>query len=151
MVKILPANVGDMGSIPGSERSPREGNGSPLQYSCLENFMDSGAWRAIVNGIAKSQSWLSMQAEMQRNHFPLWSLAKNRKLNTQFPDERTGKKVISHQLLMGVSTRLIPRKGRTALARMTKVISSDPAVPFLEMNCKWALPCSDVCIRLFTV
>ena len=88
---------------------------------------------------------------MQRNHFPLLSLAKIRKLNTKFPDERTGKKVISHQLLMGVSTGLIPRKGSwTVLARMTKVVSSDPAVPFLEMNTRWTLPHSDVCIRLFT-
>ena len=46
MVKDLPANAGDAGSIPGSGRSPGEGNGSPLQYSCLENLMDRGAWRA---------------------------------------------------------------------------------------------------------
>ena len=41
----------DMGSIPGSGRSPEEGNGNPLQYSCLENSMDRGAWQAIVHGI----------------------------------------------------------------------------------------------------
>ena len=71
--------------------------------------------------------------------------------NTQFPDERTGEKVISHQLLMGVSTELIPGKGSwTVLARMTKVVSSDPAVPFLEMNPRRTLPHRDVCIRLFT-
>ena len=44
MVKDLPANAGDSGSIPGSGRSPGEGNGSPLQYSCLETYMDRGAW-----------------------------------------------------------------------------------------------------------
>ena len=57
----LPANAGDtgdMGSIPGLGRSPGEGNGNPLQYSCLENPMDGGAW-ATVYGIAKSQTWLS--------------------------------------------------------------------------------------------
>ena len=43
MVKILPANAGDPGLIPGSGRSPGEGNGNPLQYSCLENFMNRGA------------------------------------------------------------------------------------------------------------
>ena len=52
-------NVGDLGSIPMSGRSPREGNGDPLQYSCLENSMDGGAWQATVHGIAKSQTQLS--------------------------------------------------------------------------------------------
>ena len=49
-------NAGDPGSTPGSERSPGEGNGNPLQYSCLENSMDRGAWRATVHGVAKSQT-----------------------------------------------------------------------------------------------
>ena len=44
--KNPPANAGDSGSVPGLGRSPREGNGNPLQYSCLENPMDKGAWRA---------------------------------------------------------------------------------------------------------
>ena len=48
MVKNPPANAGDVGLIPGSGRSPEEGNGNPLQYSCLENAMDRGAWRATV-------------------------------------------------------------------------------------------------------
>ena len=48
------ANAEDLGSIPGSGRSPGEGNGSPLQYSCLENSMDRGAWWVTVHGIAKS-------------------------------------------------------------------------------------------------
>ena len=47
-------NVGDQGLIPGLGRSPGEGNGNPFQYSCLENSMDRGAWRAIVHRIAKS-------------------------------------------------------------------------------------------------
>ena len=42
--KVSACNVGDLGSIPGLGRSPGEGNGNPLQYSCLENFMDGGAW-----------------------------------------------------------------------------------------------------------
>ena len=46
-------NVGDLGSIPGSGRSPGEGNGNPLQYSCLENPIDRGAWWATVHGIAR--------------------------------------------------------------------------------------------------
>ena len=52
-------NSGDPGSIPGSGRSPEEGNGNPLQYSCLENPMDRGAWRATVHGVAKSWTLLS--------------------------------------------------------------------------------------------
>ena len=47
MVKNLPASVGDVGLIPGSGRSPGEGNGNPLQYPCLENPMDGGAWRSM--------------------------------------------------------------------------------------------------------
>ena len=53
VVKNPPANAGDTGSIPGSERSPGEGNGNPLQYSCLENTMDRGAWQATVPGVAE--------------------------------------------------------------------------------------------------
>ena len=51
--------AGDTGSIPGFGRSPVEGNGNPLQYSCLENPMDRGAWKAAVHGVAKSQTRLS--------------------------------------------------------------------------------------------
>ena len=56
-VKNLPADAEDardMGSIPGSGRSPGEGNGKPLKYSCLENSMHRGAWQATVHGVAKS-------------------------------------------------------------------------------------------------
>ena len=49
-------NAGTVVSIPGLGRSPGEGNGNPLQYSCLENPMDRGAWQAIVHGVAKSLS-----------------------------------------------------------------------------------------------
>ena len=59
MVKTLPANAGDLGSIPGSGRSPGEGNGSSLQYSCLGNPMDRGAWQATVHGVSKSRTQLS--------------------------------------------------------------------------------------------
>ena len=62
MVKNLPANAGDIrdtGLIPGSERFAGEGNGNPLQYSCMENSMDRGAWWATVHGVAKSWTRLS--------------------------------------------------------------------------------------------
>ena len=56
VVKNLPANAGDVGLIPGSGRSVGGGNDNPLQYSCLGNPMDRGAWRAIVHGVTKSQT-----------------------------------------------------------------------------------------------
>ena len=57
--KVSAYNVGDLGSIPESGRSPGEGNGSPLQYSCLENSIDGGAWLATVHGVAKNWTRLS--------------------------------------------------------------------------------------------
>ena len=60
VVKNLPANAGNAGLTPGSGRSPGEVNGNPLQYLCLGNPMDRGAWRAIVHGVAKSQTRLSI-------------------------------------------------------------------------------------------
>ena len=59
MVKNLPANAGnvrDLGSIPGLGRSSGGGHGNPLQYSCLENPMDKGAWQVMVHGVTKSQT-----------------------------------------------------------------------------------------------
>ena len=63
MAMNLPADAGDprgTGPIPGSGRSPGEGNSNPLQYSCLENSMDRGAWPGTVHGATKSQMRLSM-------------------------------------------------------------------------------------------
>ena len=59
MVKNPPANVGDADSFPGLGRSPGEGSGKSLQYSCLRNPMDSGAWWATVHGVSKSRTQLS--------------------------------------------------------------------------------------------
>ena len=59
MGKNLSANAGDAGSIPGLGRSPGGGNGNLLQYSCLGNSMDRGAWQAIVHGLAKELDILS--------------------------------------------------------------------------------------------
>ena len=57
--KVSAYNSGDPGSIPRLGRSSGEGNGNPLQYSCLENPMDGRVWLAIVHGVAKSRTWLS--------------------------------------------------------------------------------------------
>ena len=66
MVKNPPANTGDGGdtsSIPESGRSPGEGNGDPLQYSCLENPMDRGAWQATVHGVVRVGRDLATEAK----------------------------------------------------------------------------------------
>ena len=65
VVKNVPANAGDAGDtglMPELERSPEEGNGNPLQYSCWENPMERGAWRSTIHGVTKSQTLLSVQA-----------------------------------------------------------------------------------------
>ena len=75
-VKNLPANAGevrDVGLIPGSGRSPGGGHGNPLQYSCLENPMDRGAWWATVQRVAKSQTGLKRLSM----HKLLWVLGCN--------------------------------------------------------------------------
>ena len=78
MVKNPPANTGDTGSIPELGRSPGEGIGYTLQYSCLENSMDRGAWQATVQWVDKSQTqlsdsalhtsrWCSQQRKLEQN------------------------------------------------------------------------------------
>ena len=66
VVRNLPANAGDVGVIPGWERSPREGNGNLLQYSSLENPMDRGAGQATVNGVTKS--WTQQFPHLYNGH-----------------------------------------------------------------------------------
>ena len=56
--KVSAHSAGDLGSIPGSGRSPGDGNGNPLQYSCLENPMDRGTWQATAHRVAKSHRQL---------------------------------------------------------------------------------------------
>ena len=63
-------NVGDPGSIPGSGRSLGEGNGNPLQYSCLGNPMDRGAWWATVHGVSKE---LDTTSSLNNSFFTMWS------------------------------------------------------------------------------
>ena len=74
LVMNLPANAGnirDMGSMSGLERSPGEGNGNLLHYSCLENSMDRGAWWVTTHGVAKSQTQLSAHTH---THHAYWVL-----------------------------------------------------------------------------
>ena len=67
--KNTSVNAGDTGLIPGSGRSPGDGNGYSLQYSCLENSMDRGVWWATVHGVAKSQTQLSDQHILMSSEF----------------------------------------------------------------------------------
>ena len=61
VVKNLPANAGDSGSVPETGKYPEEGNGNPLQYPCLENAMDRGAWRATIHGVTKESDTVIKQ------------------------------------------------------------------------------------------
>ena len=92
--KASTCNEGDPGSIPELGRSPGEGNGNPLQYSCLENPIDGGAWEAAVHGVAKSQTRLSNFAflsfwKQKHHHKPSWNKNEKSKkinLNSQYVD-----------------------------------------------------------------
>ena len=77
VVKNPPSNEGDVGSIPELGRSPGGGHGNPLQYSCLENPMDMGAQWATVQGVTKSQTWLSNRACAQTHTHMQWVYAES--------------------------------------------------------------------------
>ena len=89
MVKNLPASAGDTGSVPGLGRSPGEGNGDPLQYSCLENPMDGETWQATVHGVTKSPTQLS-------DGILVWEI-----LRTEEPGglQSTGSQRVGHDLV----------------------------------------------------
>ena len=70
MVKESASNAGNSGSIPGSERCPAEGNGNPLQYSCLENPMNRRAWRATIYGVTKL--WIQLNIHAPFIKYPLF-------------------------------------------------------------------------------
>ena len=71
-VKAPASNAGDPGPIPGLGRSPGEGNGNPLQYSCLEDSIDRGPWWATVHGVTKSRTQLSNQLLYTYSGLPRW-------------------------------------------------------------------------------
>ena len=76
VVKNSPANEGDAGLIPGSARSPEEGNDNPLQYFCLENSLDRGTWQALVHGVTKLDT-------TEHAHTPQWTEGKSNPLEVR--------------------------------------------------------------------
>ena len=78
--KNLPANAGDLGLIPELGRSPGEGNGNPLQYSCLGNPMDRGAWWATVDGVTK-ESDATYRLKQQQHFLLKYNIYTNRCTN----------------------------------------------------------------------
>ena len=97
-VKASACNVGDPGSIPGSGRSPGEGNGNPLQYSYLENPMDGRAWKTTVHGVAKSWTRLS---DFTSLHFTslhvLLGGGKSQQVPAEWSEEGKNRGYSSHQ------------------------------------------------------
>ena len=85
MIKNPPANTGDLGSIPGSGRSPGEGNGNPLQYSCLGNPMDRGIWHAAAHGSQR------VGHDLVTNHYHHHLLPKTSKVSGVSPSNSEGK------------------------------------------------------------
>ena len=75
--KASARNVGDPGLIPGLGRSPGEGNGNPLQYSCLENPRDGGAWWAAIYGVAQSQTRLKQFSSSSGSIYHIWICGKS--------------------------------------------------------------------------
>ena len=84
LIKNLPAMQETPGSIPGSGRSPGEGNGYPLYYSCLENSLDRGAWQAMVHGVANSQTQLKQLNTAHSTLFSCWQLYYNSRIIAYF-------------------------------------------------------------------
>ena len=100
VVKNPPASARDardVGSIPGSRRSPGGGNGNPLQYSCLKNSMDGGAWWSIVHGVTKNQTWLNNLAgsyytkNPQEQACPVGILTSSRMHSLKLPPNKAGR------------------------------------------------------------
>ena len=99
MVKNPPANAGDSGIVgltPGLGRSPGEGNGNPVQYSCLRNPMDRGTWQATVLGVAKSQTRLNTHTHTHTQII----LGAMEKSNFGLDTRQYSGTVISHSLIM---------------------------------------------------
>ena len=104
MVKKPSASAGDVrdpGSIPGSGRSPGGGHGNPLQYSCLENPMDRGAWRAAVHGVTKSRTRLrelSIRARIEFMHLKIHAIYHINRIKKKNHSHRWAPKIYSFMI-----------------------------------------------------
>ena len=128
--KELPASVGDVrdaSSIPGSGRSPGEGNGNPLQHSCLENSMDRGAWQATV-WVTKSWTWLKWLSPPTPYKSKDWLQRREESLPNSFPRKVPWEQ--KHKSENWSDWRSKPR-------------------PPLTVRCACVLSCSLSCVQLF--
>ena len=148
VVKNMPANAGDAGDlslIPGSGRPPGEGNGNPLQYSCLENFMDRGAWWVPVHGVPNSWTWLSMHAHsiLLGNIFKLNTISSHYKptLVVEGGDSRMHLKIMIWLVRQRASELVIlyQIKWLIDLNYMTKCINENTRWKNRKWNCIYVL------------
>ena len=156
MVKNLPANAGDAGSTTGSGRSLGGGNGNPLQYRCLENPMDRGAWQATVYGVAKS--WIQLgdwacthqemslrESEVKSEHIHIWPNI----YEEGFPKQEEGKRVengpgrtnVQHPSKSSIQKRVV--RGTSATIHwINRLISTGPPYekpPSKDYNWQWLI------------
>ena len=123
VVKNLPANAGDLDSIPGSGRSPEEGNGNPLQYSCLGNPTDRGTWRATVHGVVKESD---MTEHARQQHFFPQTCSETNSPQRSFP----GGPVVTNSLSNAGDLGLTPGLGTKishATGQLSPRASTEPA------------------------
>ena len=104
MVKSSPDNAGEAGLIPRSGRSPGEGNGNPLQYSCLENLMERGAQRAAVSGVTKSRTQLREKDQTPPGQWSCESVVKYNILKTAPAHTNAAKSHLHFQSFWSVIT-----------------------------------------------
>ena len=132
MVKNLPADAGDGGSIPGWGRSPGEGNGYPLQYSCLENPIDRGTWQATVRGVTESQTRLSTHTHTHTHthnkHLKTSVALSIRHLYFSFTGLGSSSALLQHLRFPGTSCRqwlhLLPVAGAAAERRKQRKLAT---------------------------
>ena len=133
----LPVQAKDMGLIPGSGRSPGEGNGNPLQYSCLENSMDRGAWRATVHGIAELDTMEHTGLVDYRVSEPLTLPSHTRQAGTVWVPSSSSSDVATTGHMVGLFLTGSPKHGLLhSLESVFTLVHRHPLLPsFLRKTC----------------